>query len=161
MYSLTVRGSGSRARKLTSCQTFNKTLCWSCRAAKKNTDRNRFYISVKTQVETTLCCKGRSLHRCSDSSHTATASVTSLESCHFTDSPEVEAIESIAARGSRWRRGLLFLLPEWFCEWNGSFVIRAVHSSVFVLQDNDEEISSQSISTASTKRRVPPAEREE
>lgn len=112
-------------------------------------------------METTLCCKGQSLHRPSDyhwlsaanTSHTITrtVSVTSLQSCRLADSLEVEMIESIAAWGSCWRGELLFSIARVIMTVNGQLCYRGVaqfrHVTVFVLQDNGEEISSQSIST--------------
>lgn len=101
-------------------------------------------------MERNLCRKGRSFYRRSDyhcnASHTQHLQL--VWHCRSHDSLEVKKkkkkIESIAARGSRWRGELLFLLPEWLWEWIGSFVIRAVHSA---------DINAQFLSSVTMERR--------
>lgn len=54
IYSVMVKGSGLRVRKMTSCQTFNTTsLPWQ----REHTDMNRFYMIVKGKWRETFAAK--------------------------------------------------------------------------------------------------------
>lgn len=92
--------------------------------AREQTDRNRFYMMIKVLLQAFR----RPLFRFTCT--TLTVSVTLLMLCHLAESLEVkEMMESIAARGSRLRGELLFVLPGRLWERNGGFVIRAEHNA--------------------------------